>query len=252
MSIKEIFHELITDKNEIPLFNLIMEIKNSIPENQKIGKGIVWSLRQVRMQVLKEVPLDLQKRSLEILISSNLWQIRKFTAFLASGCARIENSIVFYIDFVKKAANDSHFGVRESAQMALRELLQVFPDQIILVYKKWILDSNEFTRRCVSESLRPVLVNGRNWIREKPDKAIEILKYINRDPSLYVRKSVGNNLSDISRRNPELVLETLREWLLENDYDKRTLFIARKACRNIVKNNPKDVNKLLRGSSIIR
>jgi 3-methyladenine DNA glycosylase AlkC len=252
MSIEDIFILLITDKNETPLFNLIMEIKNSIPDKQKIGKGIVWSLRQVRKQVQKEVPLDLQKQALDILISSNLWQIRKLTAFLASSCASEEKSIKYYINFIKKAANDSHFGVRESAQMALRELLQVFPNQIFLVYQEWIVDSNEYTRRCVSESLRPVLVNGRNWIREKPEKAIKILKYLNRDPSLYVRKSVGNNLSDISRRQPELVLATLHEWLLENEYDNRTFFIARKACRNIVKNNPKGVNKLLRGSSIIR
>lgn len=173
-------------------------------------------------------------------------------ALLASSCAINEDSVSDYIPYFKNTADDSHFAVRESAQMALRELLQDFPDDIILIYNEWVKDSNEFTRRCASESLRPVLVNKKNWIKEKPELAVKILKNLNCDPSLYVRKSVANNLSDISRNYPDLVLLTLDEWLSENDYQKRTFFIARKACRNIVKTKPEAVNKLLKGFSIIR
>ena len=173
-------------------------------------------------------------------------------ALLASSCALKEYSVSDYIIYIRKTADDSHFAVRESAQMALRELLQDFPDDIILIYNEWVKDSNEFTRRCVSESLRPVLVNKKNWIKEKPKETIKILKNLNCDPSLYVRKSVANNLSDISRKYPDLVLLTLGEWLSENDYDKKTFFIARKACRNIIKTKPEAVDKLLKGFSIIK
>lgn len=41
MLILDIFQELVLNKNEEPLYNLIQEKKNSIPEKQKIGKGIV-------------------------------------------------------------------------------------------------------------------------------------------------------------------------------------------------------------------
>ena len=58
---------------------------------------------------------------------------------------------------------------------------------------------------------------------------IKRLERLNKDPSMYVRKNVGNNLADISRRFPELVFDTLQEWILANDYHKWTLFIARKA-----------------------
>lgn len=252
MSIQDIFQELVLNKNEESLYNLIQEIKNSIPEKQKIGKVIVWSLRQVRKQIQEKLSLDLQRQSLKVLINSKYWQIRMMVALLASSSASKEGSVSDYISYIENTANDSHFAVRESAQMALRELLQDFPNDIILIYNEWVKNSNEFTRRCVSESLRPVLVNRRNWIKEKPKEAMKILKNLNCDPSLYVRKSVANNLSDISRKYPDLVLLTLGEWLSENDYDKRTFFIARKACRNIVKTKPEAVNKLLKGLSIIR
>ncbi|MFX0207850.1 MAG: DNA alkylation repair protein, partial [Candidatus Hodarchaeota archaeon] len=103
----------------------------------------------------------------------------------------------------------------------------------------------------VSESLRPVLGEGVNWIREEPREVIKRLKRLNQDPSLYVRKSVGNNLVDISRRHPDLVLTTLNGWLEENDYNKWTLFIARKACRRVVKSHLAEVKELLRGKTII-
>ena len=159
MSIQDIFQELVLNKNEESLYNLIQEKKNSIPEKQKIGKGIVWSLRQVRKQIQEKMSLNLQRQSLKVLINSKYWQIRMMVALLASSCASKEGSVSDYISYIENTANDSHFAVRESAQMALRELLQDFPNDIILIYNEWVKDSNEFTRRCVSESLRPVLVN---------------------------------------------------------------------------------------------
>ncbi|MFX0050493.1 MAG: DNA alkylation repair protein [Candidatus Hermodarchaeota archaeon] len=251
MSIREIFENLLADGQTKTLLEFIQRIKDSIPKEQRIGKGLVWSLRQVRKQVRIEVPLLIQQQSLSILINSNDWQIRKLTSFIAVNCFIEENKIDPYLPLIKRAANDPHFGVRESAQMAMRELLQEFPDKILSYYEQWIDDSKENIRRCVSESLRPVLVNGKNWLRNNPQKAIQLLTKLNQDPSIYVRKSVGNNLADISKRHPILVLSTLHIWLSENNYDKRTMFIARKACRHIINTHPAEVTELLKGESII-
>ncbi len=253
MAINDILNNLTINKNTEPLFELIQQIHGSIPKSQRTGKGIVWSLRQIRKQIIQEtVPLDIKKRSLDVLITSDHWQVRHLTALIATNCSIEENTITPYLSVIKAAAKDAHFAVRESAQMAMRELLQVFPDEVLQLYDEWLFNYNENIRRCVSESLRPVLVSGKNWLREKPQDSIRYLKKLNCDPSLYVRKSVGNNLADISRRHPELVLTTLQDWLDENNYDKRTWFIARKACRRIVKSNPDEVDKLLKGKSIIK
>jgi len=254
MSIKEIFNELINANNAEPLLKLIQEIKESIPQSQRTGKGIVWTLRQIRKQIIKEkVLLEVKKQSLDVLISNDHWQIRHLAPLIASNCSIEEKHLTSYLPIIKSAAIDLHFAVREAAQMAMRELLQVFPDEVLQLYdNEWIANPEENVRRCVSESLRPVLVGGKNWIHNEPQESVKRLKRLNRDPSLYVRKSVGNNLADISRKHPKLVLAILREWLDENNYNKWTLFIARKACRRVVKIHPVEVNELLRGKSIVK
>lgn len=167
MTINRIFNCLITDNNTEPLYKLIQEIKGSIPQSQRIGKGIVWSLRQLRKQVIKEkVPLNVKKQSLEVLINSDHWQVRHLAPLIATNCSFEENDLFSVLSVIEAAAKDTHFAVRESAQMAMRELLQVFPDQVLNLYdEKWITNDDGNIRRCVSESLRPVLVEGKNWIR---------------------------------------------------------------------------------------
>ena len=72
MVIKDIFYGLVSDKNTEPLFELIQQIHGSIPQSQRTGKGVVWSLRQIRKQVVQEkVPLDVKNQSLDVLIKSD-------------------------------------------------------------------------------------------------------------------------------------------------------------------------------------
>ena len=59
-----------------------------------------------------------------------------------------------------------------------------------------------------------------------------ILENLKSDPSLYVRKSVANHLNDITKTHPDLVLELLRGWPLEN---AATAWISRHALRTLIK-----------------
>ena len=54
----------------------------------------------------------------------------------------------------------------------------------------------------------------------------------------------GNNLSDLSRKNPELILSIVKK-LVQNE-DKNSYWIAYRACRNLVKKYPEEVFKNLR------
>ncbi|MFX0207849.1 MAG: hypothetical protein ACFFDT_17810, partial [Candidatus Hodarchaeota archaeon] len=134
MEIKEIFNELISDNNAEPLFKLILDIKESIPQSQRTGKGIVWTLHQIRNQVIQEeVLLEVKKQSLKVLINNEYWQIRHLAPLIASNCSIEEKQLTPYLSIIKSAATDIHFAVREAAQMAMRELLQVFPDEVLLL-----------------------------------------------------------------------------------------------------------------------
>jgi len=57
------------------------------------------------------------------------------------------------------------------------------------------------------------------------------------------RTSVGNILSGLSRRLPELVFNLVGE--LVNNGDKNSYWIAYRACRNLVKNDPLRVMYIL-------
>ena len=73
---------------------------------------------------------------------------------------------------------------------------------------KWAKSNNEHIRRFASEGCRSRLP----WamalppFKKNPEKVFEVLELLKNDESLYVRKSVANNLNDISKDNEEMVL----------------------------------------------
>ena len=78
-------------------------------------------------------------------------------------------------------------------------------------------------------------------IFKKSDRwpVLKVLENLKADTSLYVffRKSVANNLNDIAKDNPDIVLETAQRWIGNN---KDTDWIIRHGCRTLVKKaNPK-------------
>ncbi|MFT6590495.1 MAG: 3-methyladenine DNA glycosylase AlkC [Rhodoferax sp.] len=77
--------------------------------------------------------------------------------------------------------------------------------------KVWSFDDDQHIRRLASEGPRPRLP----WsfklqvIIDGPRLIYPILKNLGLDPSLYVRKSGGNHLNDISKAHPEWLLDAL-------------------------------------------
>ena len=62
-----------------------------------------------------------------------------------------------------------------------------------------------------------------------------------------VRRSVANNLNDIAKDNPDLVVQTLREW--QKTKNKGTQWIIRHASRTLVKQGHEEALVLLGYSS---
>ena len=65
-----------------------------------------------------------------------------------------------------------------------------------------------------------------------PSPTGPILERLKSDPSLYVRKSVANHLNDIGKDHPDLLVERVSGWNLE---DKSTAWIVRHALRTLIK-----------------
>ena len=99
----------------------------------------------------------------------------------------------------------------------------------------WSRHENEHVRRLASEGCRPSLPWGQALVRFKKDPApiLPILQQLKADPSPYVRKSVANNLNDISKTHPDLVVKMAKEWYGENEF---TDWIVKHGCRTLLKN----------------
>jgi len=64
------------------------------------------------------------------------------------------------------------------------------------------------------------------------------LEQLKTDPSLHVRKSVANNLNDISKTHPDLVAKLAKDWYGKNEY---TDWIVKHGCRTLLKKGHRDV-----------
>ena len=83
----------------------------------------------------------------------------------------------------------------------------------------WSEDENEHVRRLSSEGCRPRLPWGQalTSFKKDPSPILPILENLKTDSSLYVRRSVANNLNDISKTHPDLVRELAEKWYGKND-----------------------------------
>ncbi len=124
---------------------------------------------------------------------------------------------------------------RFTSEDAIRPFIRKYPKQSFKYLYKWSADENVHVRRLVSEGTRPRLPWS-SVLREfivDPRLVLDLLEELKTDSELYVRRSVANNLNDIAKDHPQLVLKTLRRWKSIND--KGTQWIITHASRTLLK-----------------
>lgn len=126
------------------------------------------------------------------------------------------------------------FTSHSSAEFAVRAFIIRDPERMMKQMLLWSQSSNEHVRRLSSEGCRPRLPWGQALVmfKKDPSTVLEILEQLKEDSSLYVRKSVANNLNDIAKDHPELVIQTARRWLGQN---RDTNWIVRHGCRTLIR-----------------
>jgi 3-methyladenine DNA glycosylase AlkD len=78
---------------------------------------------------------------------------------------------------------------------------------------------------------------------DDPSPVIELLELLKEDESLYVRRSVANNLNDIAKDSPDLVVETLKEW--KKVKNEGTQWIIKHASRTLAKDGNQEILSIL-------
>ena len=131
-----------------------------------------------------------------------------------------------------------------TAEFTIRPFIVRYPAEMLKVIHRWAVDENEHLRRLAAEGTRPrgVWTIHIDAFRKDPRPVLDLLEKLKADDSLYVRKAVANNLNDISKDHPELVLKTTLAWMKAND--PRTNWILKRACRSLIKKGHPEVFKL--------
>ncbi len=124
---------------------------------------------------------------------------------------------------------------RFSSEFAIRPYLLHHRDMTLTHLHAWADDPDVHVRRLVSEGTRtrlPWATRLQPFI-DDPQPVLTLLTKLRHDPSPYVRKSVANNLNDLSKDHPDVVLTTLAAW--QRDSSPQTQWITRHALRTLVK-----------------
>ncbi|MDA0667450.1 MAG: DNA alkylation repair protein [Planctomycetota bacterium] len=122
-----------------------------------------------------------------------------------------------------------------SSEFAVRPFLKADAPRMLRTMLAWTRDENEHVRRLASEGSRPLLPWAMNLpaFQKDPLPVLPLLDALKDDSSEYVRRSVANNLNDIAKDHPQLVLKTAQEW---NGHSKERDKLVKHACRTLLKN----------------
>ncbi|MED3962384.1 DNA alkylation repair protein [Niallia taxi] len=128
----------------------------------------------------------------------------------------------------------AYFTQFSTSEFAVRPFLIKDQSKMLAQMEVWASSENEHIRRLASEGCRPRLPWGLSVpaLKKEPAPVLVILEKLKEDESLYVRKSVANNLNDISRINPDLAVKIAESWYGEN---QKTNWIIKHACRSLLK-----------------
>jgi 3-methyladenine DNA glycosylase AlkC len=186
-------------------------------------------LRNTSVMLKKHLPDDF-KQALAVLYTAAPSLRRGYTALV------LPDYVALYgkDDFDRSMEALRYFTTFGSSEFAIREFLKTDLERTLRIMHQWADDENVHVRRLASEGSRPRLP----WsfkldaIIREPSLTRGILERLNRDPELYVRKSVANHLNDHSKDNTSYLLEVLGSW---DGKDQHTSWIIKHASRSLIK-----------------
>lgn len=122
-----------------------------------------------------------------------------------------------------------------TGEFAIRPLIEAHPGIVLEQLHAWTRDESEHVRRLVSEGTRSRLpwAPRLRAFASDPTPVIELLEQLRDDPSLYVRRSVANNLNDIGKDHPERLVALADAWMAGASVERR--WVVQHALRSAVR-----------------
>ncbi|WP_064966749.1 DNA alkylation repair protein [Tenacibaculum ovolyticum] len=136
-----------------------------------------------------------------------------------------------------------------SCEFAVRPFIIKYEVEMIKQMYIWSKHKHTMVRRLATEGCRPRLP----WamaipsLKNNPAPIIPILERLKDDKSESVRRSVANNLNDISKDNPNMVIRLVKSW---QGKTAEVDWVIKHACRTLLKQGDLDVLKLFGFGSV--
>ncbi|WP_432709182.1 DNA alkylation repair protein [Pedobacter sp.] len=167
------------------------------------------------------------------------------------GCGEDELAFIFLpdylecygIDDVANAVPALEFVTQfVSCEFAVRPFLLKYFDLMMAQMKDWSRHDSAKVRRLASEGCRPRLpwAMAIPMLKKDPSLILPILENLRNDSSESVRRSVANNMNDISKDNPEVVLRLAKAWM---GLSKNTDAVIKHGCRTLLKRGHAEILK---------
>ena len=210
---------------------------NSIFDTSWQNLELKQRMRHIAITLNKYLPLS-YKKQLEI-----LKEVKKDFTGLEAMIFQDFVEVFGLDDFDESMKALEVFTQEASSEFAIRQFILKYEEQTMNQMKIWAKSKNEHLRRLSSEGCRPRLPWAISLpkFKQNPTKPLEIIELLKNDKSLYVRKSVANNLNDISKDNPQLVIKFVKENLGST---KELDWICKHASRTLLKKGDKQILEL--------
>jgi 3-methyladenine DNA glycosylase AlkC len=121
-----------------------------------------------------------------------------------------------------------------SCEFAIRPFLIQYAEKGMKQMLQWSKHESLHVRRFSSEGCRPRLpwAMALPALKKDPSLILPILENLKDDSSEFVRKSVANNLNDITKDNPDTVLGIVKRW---QGHSPRTDWIIKHGSRTLLR-----------------
>jgi 3-methyladenine DNA glycosylase AlkC len=130
-----------------------------------------------------------------------------------------------------------------SCEFAVRPFMIKYPEKMLAQMTAWSLHDSYDVRRFASEGARPRLpwAMAIPTLKKDPSPLLPLLENLKNDPSEYVRRSVANNINDIAKDHPDVVLAIAKKW---KGKSKETDAIIKHGARTLLKQGHPEILKI--------
>jgi 3-methyladenine DNA glycosylase AlkC len=221
-------------------FNTI-NFKNSIFDASWEKRELKDRMKHIAMVLNQHFPQDFEKASHTILQIINTLQQNKITEGSLEFMFFPEYIEQFGIDDFENATYAMEVVTQfTSCEFAVRPFIIRYDTKMMDKMEKWTQHPNHHVRRLASEGSRPRLP----WaialpkFKKDPTPLLTILENLKNDESEYVRRSVANNINDISKDHPDVVIALAQKW---KNTGSQTDALIKHGCRTLLKAGNKDI-----------